>query len=76
MHCIEYRRASTQLIYVLKGGVGGMNQSSSNIDFMNGGGEMGALMRARDWTRTPLGNPETWPAASEFPPPHVHLVGS
>jgi len=30
-------------------------------DFLAGGGEMGALMRARDWTRTPLGPPETWP---------------
>jgi signal transduction histidine kinase len=26
-----------------------------------GGGEMGALMRARDWSRTPLGAPSTWP---------------
>ena len=30
-------------------------------DFLAGGGEMGALMRARDWTGTPLGPPETWP---------------
>ena len=26
-----------------------------------GGGEMGALMRVKDWTRTPLGPPEDWP---------------
>ena len=25
------------------------------------GGEMGALMRAHDWTATPVGLPETWP---------------
>jgi PAS domain S-box-containing protein len=30
-------------------------------DFLAGGGEAGALMRARDWARTPLGRPETWP---------------
>jgi len=28
-----------------------------------GGGEMGALMRATDWSRTPLGPTETWPAS-------------
>ena len=30
-------------------------------DFLAGGGEMGALMRAHDWTETPLGRPEGWP---------------
>ena len=29
--------------------------------WFEGGGEVGALMRQRDWTRTPLGSPETWP---------------
>jgi signal transduction histidine kinase/DNA-binding response OmpR family regulator len=29
--------------------------------FLDGGGEMGALMRATDWTRTPLGAVDTWP---------------
>ncbi|HET6395585.1 MAG TPA: response regulator, partial [Pseudoxanthomonas sp.] len=33
------------------------------LDFMEGGGEMGALMRAKDWTATPLGPPEGWPAS-------------
>lgn len=37
-----------------------MNQASSP-DFLAGGGEMGALMRAYDWASTPLGRPETWP---------------
>src|SRR5690242_20601349 len=31
------------------------------LSFLAGGGEMGALMRAHDWTSTPLGAPETWP---------------
>ena len=31
------------------------------LDFLSGGGEMGALMRAHDWSATPLGSPETWP---------------
>jgi len=30
-------------------------------DVFQGGGEMGALMRAYDWTSTPLGRPEDWP---------------
>ncbi|MET3838574.1 PAS domain-containing sensor histidine kinase [Bradyrhizobium sp. OAE829] len=30
-------------------------------DFLSGGGEMGALTRAFDWTKTPLGPPEAWP---------------
>ena len=34
---------------------------SSSADFLAGGGEMGALMRAYDWSATPLGWPETWP---------------
>jgi sigma-B regulation protein RsbU (phosphoserine phosphatase) len=29
--------------------------------FLEGGGEMGALMRAHDWTATSLGRPEEWP---------------
>jgi PAS fold len=29
--------------------------------FLDGGGEMGALMRAIDWTKTPLGPIEGWP---------------
>ncbi|WP_375756942.1 ATP-binding protein [Corallococcus exercitus] len=28
---------------------------------LEGGGEMGALMRSIDWTRTPVGAPRTWP---------------
>ncbi|MGC1466151.1 MAG: HWE histidine kinase domain-containing protein [Pseudolabrys sp.] len=31
------------------------------LDFLSGGGEMGALMRAYRWERTSLGVPETWP---------------
>lgn len=30
-------------------------------DFLKGGGELGAIIRARDWSTTPLGPPETWP---------------
>ena len=30
-------------------------------DFLAGGGEMGALTRAYDWSASPLGAPETWP---------------
>jgi signal transduction histidine kinase len=31
------------------------------LEFLSGGGEAGALIRAKDWSRTPLGTPETWP---------------
>jgi PAS domain S-box-containing protein len=34
---------------------------ASSADFLAGGGEMGALTRAYDWSGTPLGKPETWP---------------
>jgi signal transduction histidine kinase len=30
-------------------------------DFLSGGGQMGALMRGTDWSRTPFGPVETWP---------------
>src|ERR1700716_2338239 len=33
----------------------------TSADFLAGGGEMGALMRAYDWSASPLGPPETWP---------------
>jgi hypothetical protein len=36
---------------------------SSAPDFLNGGGDMGALMRAHDWASTPLGAPSGWPRA-------------
>ncbi len=32
-------------------------------DFLHGGGELGALMRTTDWTRTPLGAPPQWPGS-------------
>ncbi len=35
--------------------------ADSRLDFLAGGGEMGALTRAYDWSSTPLGPPETWP---------------
>jgi PAS domain S-box-containing protein len=31
------------------------------LNFLAGGGEMGALLRSRDWVSTPLGAPDTWP---------------
>lgn len=33
----------------------------SEGDFLQGGGEMGALMRSTDWSATPLGSTATWP---------------
>ena len=34
---------------------------ASAADFLAGGGEMGALTRAYDWSSNPLGSPENWP---------------
>ncbi|MEP6617217.1 MAG: PAS domain-containing protein [Ginsengibacter sp.] len=33
----------------------------NSIQFLKGGGEMGALTRTKNWSQTPLGNPESWP---------------
>jgi signal transduction histidine kinase/DNA-binding response OmpR family regulator len=35
--------------------------AQSNADFLKGGGELGALMRAFDWSTTSLGDPHGWP---------------
>jgi hypothetical protein len=39
----------------------GRTDPPASSAFLNGGGEMGALMRAHDWSVTPLGPPEIWP---------------
>ena len=36
-------------------------ESRLDTSFLDGGGELGALMRAHDWTQTPLGPPARWP---------------
>jgi len=36
---------------------------TDRADFLAGGGELGALMRAMDWRSTPLGPVKTWPRA-------------
>ncbi len=33
------------------------------MDFLAGGGEMGAHLRAYDWAASPVGEPDTWPPA-------------
>lgn len=33
----------------------------NGTDCLIGGGELGALMRAHDWSKTPLGTPDRWP---------------
>jgi len=34
---------------------------TSPLKFLAGGGDVGALMRQHDWSRSPLGHPDTWP---------------
>jgi PAS domain S-box-containing protein len=36
-------------------------ERSKHADFLAGGGEMGALTRAHDWSATVIGAPDTWP---------------
>jgi PAS domain S-box-containing protein len=35
--------------------------SISDLQFLAGGGEMGELMRKKDWGKTPVGKPSDWP---------------
>ncbi|HTY70136.1 MAG TPA: ATP-binding protein [Alphaproteobacteria bacterium] len=39
------------------------SRAAAGTEFLAGGGEMGELMRAHDWSRSPLGSPDTWPDA-------------
>jgi len=36
---------------------------SGALMFLSGGGEVGAMMRAHDWSASPLGHPRDWPQA-------------
>ncbi len=43
-----------------------MKKEVNQVDkypYLAGGGNMGTLIRAKDWSETPLGNPDTWPAS-------------
>jgi signal transduction histidine kinase len=40
-----------------------MSTDVRSLRFLAGGGELGGLIRAHDWSRTPLGPPESWPQA-------------
>jgi PAS domain S-box-containing protein len=39
----------------------GRDGPAGTLEFRSGGGEMGALMRAHDWSSSSLGDPATWP---------------
>lgn len=38
-----------------------MSRTNKEHYFLAGGGEMGELIRAKDWSKTSLGDPSTWP---------------
>ncbi len=40
---------------------GSPEAKSLALNFLAGGGEMGAIMRSHDWVSSPLGAPEAWP---------------
>jgi signal transduction histidine kinase len=37
-----------------------VSANDRTVECLQGGGEVGALMRAHDWSQSPLGPPETW----------------
>jgi signal transduction histidine kinase/DNA-binding response OmpR family regulator len=39
----------------------GAQRRGDALAFLQGGGELGTLIRAKDWSQTPLGPPESWP---------------
>ena len=38
-----------------------LTNPNDDLSWLAGGGEMGALIRSMDWSKTPLGPPHTWP---------------
>ena len=40
-----------------------VSEKGNELYFMSGGGDMGKLLRAKDWSQTSLGHPESWPQA-------------
>src|SRR5262245_6568896 len=62
-HCDGHTAADTlgtdrvrQLSVVMTSSTG-----QASLAFLQGGGEMGARMRAMDWAKTPLGAADAWP---------------
>src|SRR5690242_5687845 len=64
MHCSD-RFFPQQVVSFLHpnmaGGMPGKAHLIGQLTFLNGGGAVGALMRAHDWSKSPLGHPEGWP---------------
>ncbi len=44
-----------------RSGMSGETGRVIDLAFLQGGGEMGELMRSHDWSNSSLGSPETWP---------------
>jgi signal transduction histidine kinase/ActR/RegA family two-component response regulator len=42
---------------------GRLDSAGGTLMFLSGGGELGAMMRAHDWSGSPLGHPRGWPQA-------------
>ena len=38
-----------------------MGNKNKDHYFLKGGGEMGKMIREKDWRKTPLGDPADWP---------------
>jgi signal transduction histidine kinase/PAS domain-containing protein len=55
------REAGGMAEHVGSTGSSGAQRRGDPLAFLQGGGELGALIRAKDWSGTPLGPPESWP---------------
>ncbi|WP_457089594.1 PAS domain S-box protein [Microvirga sp. P5_D2] len=55
------RAALRALDWVYTRDLAASRSPSSDLSFLDDGGEMGERIRAYDWSASPLGRPETWP---------------
>ena len=55
------RNAERKFLTLVRSSSSAATTHPAELDFLAGGGEMGALMRAHDWSRTPLGDVAQWP---------------
>src|SRR5690349_21762138 len=60
---MSHRAAGVAISNRMKSGNRSMAMPSMNmsLEFLAAGGKVGAMMRAHDWSESPLGPPESWP---------------
>ncbi len=58
--------ASGSPVSIGNSGAPAQQDIENRIPWLAAGGEMGALMRTRDWSDSPLGSPESWPPSLQL----------